>query len=77
MEKIKIYTTPICAYCKAAKDYFKSKNLQYEEVALVGNQKAQQLILSKTGNIAVPVIEIGGRFIIGFNRLEIDKALTG
>ena len=75
MQVIKIYTTPICAYCKSAKDYFKSKNLQYEEVALVGNQEAQQLVLSKTGSIAVPVIEINNKFIIGFNRKEIDRAI--
>lgn len=72
---IRIYTTPICVYCKSAKDYFKSKNLRYEEVGLVGNQEAQRLVVSKTGSIAVPIIEINGKFIVGFNRGEIDKAL--
>ena len=72
---IRIYTTPICAYCKMAKEYFKSKNLQYEEISLVGNLKAQQLVISKTGMVAAPILEINGKFIVGFNREEIDKAL--
>lgn len=73
---IKIYTTPVCGYCKIAKEYFQSKNLAYEEVGLVGNAEAQKLVVSKTGMMAVPVIEIKGKFIVGFNKEEIDKALN-
>ena len=72
---IRIYTTPVCAYCKMAKEYFKSKNLQYEEISLVGNPAAQQLVMSKTGMVAVPILEINGKFIVGFNREEITEAL--
>ena len=75
MNNILIYTTPTCHFCHMAKEYFKSKNLQYEEVALVGNQEAQQLVLSKTGSIAVPVIEINGKIVIGFDRPKIDEYL--
>ena len=73
---IKIYTTPVCAYCKMAKEYFKSKDLKYEEIGLVGNSDAQQLVISKTGMVAAPILEIDGKFIVGFNREEIDKALN-
>ncbi len=72
---IKIYTTPVCAYCKMAKEYFKSKDLKYEEISLVGNSGAQQLVIAKTGMVAAPILEINGKFIVGFNREEIDKAL--
>lgn len=71
---IRIYTTPVCAYCKMAKEYFKSKNLKYEEISLVGSPEAQQLVISKTGMVAAPILEINGKFIVGFNREEIDKA---
>ena len=76
MNIIKIYTTPVCAYCKMAKEHFKSKNLQYEEISLVGNTEAQQLVISKTGMVAAPILEINGKFIVGFNRQEIDSALN-
>ena len=72
---IRIYTTPVCAYCKMAKEYFKSNNLQYEEIDLVGNPEAQQLIMSKTGMVAAPIIEINGKFVIGFNREAINNAI--
>lgn len=72
---IRIYTTPVCAYCKMAKEYFKSKDLKYEEISLVGNSEAQQLVISKTGMVAAPILEINGKFIVGFNREEIDKAI--
>ena len=75
MALIKIYTTPVCAYCKMAKEYFKSKSLQYEEVSLVGNPEAQQLVMSKTGMVAAPIIEINGKFVVGFNSEEINNTL--
>jgi glutaredoxin 3 len=75
MTPIKIYTTPVCAYCRMAKDYFKSKSLNYEEISLVGNPEAQQLVMSKTGMVAAPIIEINGKFVVGFNREGIDQAL--
>jgi len=72
---IKIYTTPVCGYCQMAKEYFKSKNLQYEEISLVKNAKAQQLVVSKTGMVAAPIIEINSQFVIGFDRKKIEEAL--
>jgi glutaredoxin 3 len=72
---IRIYTTPACTYCKMAKEYFKSKALQYEEIPLVGNPEAQKLVMSKAGMIAAPIIEINDKFIVGFNRQAIDGAL--
>lgn len=76
MNTIRIYTTPICAYCKMAMEYFQSKNLQYEETSLVGNAEAQQLVISKTGMVAAPIIEINDKFIVGFDREKIEEALA-
>ncbi|OGM97071.1 MAG: NrdH-redoxin [Candidatus Yanofskybacteria bacterium RIFCSPHIGHO2_02_FULL_38_22b] len=72
---VKIYTTPICAYCKMAKEYFTSKNVKYEEIGLVGNPAAQQLVMSKTGMVVAPILEINGKFIVGFDRIKINEAL--
>ena len=73
---IKIYTTPNCHYCRLAKEYFNSKNLKYEEVGLVGNEQAQHLVISKTGMVVAPIIEINGKFIVGFDRAKINQILT-
>ena len=73
--QVRIYTTPVCAYCKMAKEYFTSKNIKYEEIGLVGNPQAQQLVISKTGMVAAPIFEINGKFIVGFDRIKINEAL--
>ncbi len=59
-----------------AKEYFKSKNLQYQEIGLVGNPEAQQLVMSKAGMVAAPILEINGKFIVGFDRVKINEALV-
>ena len=72
---IRIYTTPTCAYCKMAKDYFKSKNLNYEEYDVSKDIPRQKEMIEKTGQFAVPVIDINGKIVIGFDRPKIDQLL--
>lgn len=75
MTTIKIYTTPYCAYCKAAKEYFKSKNLSYEEYDVSKDIPRQKEMIEKTGQFGVPVIEIDGKMVIGFDKPKIDQYL--
>lgn len=72
---VKIYTTPTCPYCEMAKEYFKEKNVSYEEYDVSSDEKAQEEMIAKSQQMGVPVIDINGAIIIGFNRPEIDKAL--
>ncbi len=75
MNKIKIYTTPTCAYCKMAKEYFKSRGLQYEEFNVATNIEKQKEMIAKTGQFGVPVIDIDGKIVIGFDRTKINQYL--
>lgn len=75
MANIKIYTTPTCAFCKMAKEYFKSKGLSYEEYDVSRDMKKQKEMIDKTGQFGVPVIDIGGKFIVGFDRSKINEYL--
>ncbi len=72
---ITVYTTPTCAFCHAVKDYFKSKDIKYKETDLTEDQAAAQWVLDKTGQLAVPVIDINDTIIVGFNKPAIDDAL--
>lgn len=74
---IKIYTTPTCAYCKMAKEYFKSKGLEYEEYNVAADIEKQKEMIAKTGQFGVPVIDIDGKIVIGFDRSKIDQYLNG
>jgi len=76
MTSVEIYTTPTCAYCKMAKEYFKSKNLEYKEYNVAEDAVRRQEMINKTGAMSVPVIVINGKIIIGFNKGRIDEALA-
>ncbi len=75
MATVKIYTTPTCHYCKMAKEYFQSKSIQYEEYNVMTNLEKRQEMISKTGQMGVPIIDIGGKIIIGFDRSKINEYL--
>lgn len=72
---IKIYTTPNCHYCHMAKEYFQSKGVQYAEANVILDMAAQKEMIEKTGQYGVPVIDINGKIILGFDRQAIDNAL--
>lgn len=73
--KIKIYTTPSCAYCKMAKEYFKSKNLTWDEYDVSTDIAKQKEMIDKTGQFGVPVIDIDGKIVLGFDRAKINEYL--
>ena len=73
MPKITIYTTPICAYCKMTKAFFKENNVSYEEKDVTVDDKAREEMIQKSGSMAVPVIDIDGKIVIGFDKAELAK----
>jgi glutaredoxin 3 len=74
---VSIYTTPSCGYCTLAKQYFRRKNIDYTEYDVSRDVRQAEEMVRKSGQLGVPVIEINGRIILGFNRPEIDRALAG
>jgi glutaredoxin-like YruB-family protein len=74
-KKVKIYSTPTCPYCKQAKDFFKANKVEYTDVDVSKDQKAAGEMIEKSGQMGVPVIEINGDIIVGFDRPRIKKAL--
>lgn len=74
-KEVIIYTTPTCHFCHMAKDYFKSKNIKYSEKDVTTDINAQQEMLQKSGQLAVPVIDVGGEITVGFNQSRIDDLL--
>lgn len=72
-KKIKIYTTPYCIYCKMAKEFFAEKDLIYEEFDVSENVEKRKEIIEKSGQMGVPVIEIGDEIIVGFDKARINE----
>jgi len=75
MSKVTIYSTPSCVYCRAAKEYFKSKGIEFEEINVAGNIEKQKEMVAKSGQFGVPVIDIGGKVVVGFDRPKINQLL--
>ena len=75
MGQVRIYTTPSCVYCKMAKEFFKKNNIEYEERDVATDTQARDEMIQKSGQFGVPVIEIDGKFIIGFDQPRLKEAL--
>ena len=76
MPKVTIYTTPTCVYCKMTKDFFKENNIAYEEKDVSTDAAARDEMVAKSNQMGVPVIDIDGELIIGFNKERILKLLN-
>jgi len=75
MSAVTIYTTPTCGFCHMAKEYFKSRDVKYQEFDVTQDPKKAEEMVSKSGQMGVPVIDIDGKIIVGFDRPNIDAAL--
>ncbi len=63
---VTVYSTPTCPYCVMAKNYFKQNNVQYTDFDVSRDQNAAREMVEKTGQMGVPVIDIDGKIIVGF-----------
>lgn len=70
-----IYTLPTCEYCHLAKAYFKKRGVAYKEVDVDKDPKSQKEMIVKSGQFSVPVIDINGQIIIGFQKNTLDALL--
>ncbi|MEM2918198.1 MAG: Uxx-star family glutaredoxin-like (seleno)protein [Candidatus Altiarchaeota archaeon] len=75
MPNVKVYSTPTCPFCHMAKDFLKSKGVDFEDIDVSSNRKAAQEMIQKSGQMGVPVIETNGKIIVGFDRNAIEKEL--
>ncbi len=73
MANITIYSTPVCGYCKMAKDYLTSKGIPYTEVDVSRDTAAQQALIAKSGQFGVPVIDVDGKIIVGYDKRKLDE----
>ncbi len=67
MKTVQIYSTPVCTYCASAKDFFKKNNIAYTEYNVASDQAKRAEMLEKSGQMGVPVIDVGGDIVVGFD----------
>ena len=77
MEKtVTIYSTPVCHFCHAAKEYFNENNVAFTEFDVASDQAKRQEMIEMTGQMGVPVIRIDNDVIVGFDEDKIKELLS-
>lgn len=75
MAQVTIYTTTTCVYCNAAKAFFKEKGVAYAEYNVGTDVEKRKEMVEKSGQMGVPVIDIDGQLVVGFNQPKIKQLL--
>ena len=74
-KNVAVYSTPTCPYCRQVKEYLSEKGVEYAEHNVATDLEARNAMVRKSGQLGVPVIEVGDEVIVGFNRAKIDELL--
>ena len=74
-KRVTIYSTPTCPYCRQAKDYLTSKSIAFTELNVATDLDARNVMVQRSGQLGVPVIEVDGQVVVGFNRGKLDELL--
>jgi glutaredoxin 3 len=73
---VTVYTATWCGFCHAVKDYLDKSGVPYTDKDVESDPKFMAEAVEKSGQRGIPVIDIDGKIIVGFNRPEIDAALA-
>lgn len=72
---VKVYSTPVCPYCVTLKNFLKEHNIQFEDIDVSQSELAQKEMIEKSGQMGVPVVDIDGQIIVGFDQDRIKQLL--
>jgi len=75
MTKVRVFSTPTCPYCVTLKEYLKENNIVFEDIDVSQDKKVADEMVQKSGQMGVPVIDIDGQFIVGFDKEKISQLL--
>ena len=75
MAKVRIYSTPTCPWCIKTKEYLKAHNVEFQDVDVSTNHDAAKEMITKSGQKGVPVLDIDGKIILGYDKKKIVEAL--
>ena len=75
--EVKIYTTPTCGYCQAAKKYLTERGIKFIERDVSQDRAAADEMVSLSGQMGVPVIVVDGKVVVGFDRPKLEQLIAG
>ncbi len=74
-KQVKVYSTPTCPWCKRTKKFLEDNGIEYQNLDVAGDETARNEMIEKTGQMGVPVIDIDGEIIIGFDEPKLREKL--
>jgi glutaredoxin-like YruB-family protein len=75
MKKVLVYSTPTCPWCTKVKDYLDSKDVPYEHYDVSQDRDKAMEMVKKSGQQGVPVLDIEGEIVVGFDQNKINEIL--
>ena len=72
---VKIYTTITCPWCVKTKEFLKENNVNYNEINVGIDEKSRNEMFEKSGQFGVPVTDVNGTIIVGYDKEALKKAL--
>lgn len=72
---VTVYSTPTCPWCIKTKEFLKENNVDFKSIDVSTDEKAAKEIQEKSGQRGVPVIDIDGEIVVGFNETKIKELL--
>ncbi len=72
---VTVYSTPTCPYCNMVKNFLKENDIAYEEIDVSSDKDAAQKMIDKSGQMGVPVIDVDGEIVTGFNKKKLTELL--
>jgi glutaredoxin-like YruB-family protein len=72
---VKVFSTPSCPFCITLKNFLKEHKIEFQDIDVSQSESAQDEMVKKSGQMGVPVIEIDGQIVVGFDQNKIKKLL--
>jgi len=74
-KQVKVYSTPTCPWCMRTKQFLRENNINFQDIDVSSNQAAAEEMVQKSGQMGVPVLDIDGQIIVGFDKEKIKQSL--
>ncbi|MDD5128816.1 MAG: glutaredoxin domain-containing protein [Candidatus Omnitrophica bacterium] len=74
-KSVKVYSTPSCPWCIRLKQFLKENNVEFQNIDVSSDQAAVDEMVQKSGQMGVPVLDIEGQIIVGFDKEKIKNTL--
>ena len=75
MKSVKVYSTPTCPFCLRVKQYLKDNSVEFEDIDVSADQARIKEMVQKSGQMGVPVVDIEGDIVVGFDKGKIAEKL--